>query len=341
MYFNYQQDDWNTWLPLEELAYNNSDHSSAKQSPFFTVYGRDPHFESGHITQDTSSRKLSTKIQSVQQEVRRELEVSINRFKRYADKSRAIPPVFNPGDIVWLSSKNIKSTRPTKKLSERWLGPFPILKKVSTYAYHLKLASQWKSIHPVFHISLLDQSRHQESQIGIKSLLLQSSFKKKRNGKSLKYWTQSLGEENYGIWWNGKVSVKNQKDPLGNQLKTSRIVLNCLNRLHLVLVLRSSPFQGGGNCHNHGNPPSWTSLWHIPSISNIWQFGHIHNRWPNWPLSFLMALMVILSSGASLAPSPSSSHSRLSPCFWESWVFSIQQVKYTPKACIWIFKLQK
>ncbi|MBW0583611.1 hypothetical protein O181_123326, partial [Austropuccinia psidii MF-1] len=123
----YNQDDWNTWLPLAEFAYNNSDHSSTKQSPFFTVYGRDPQFDSVHITQDTPAGKLSTKIQSVQQDVKRELEVAINRFKRYADKSRGSPPVFNPGDMVWLSSKNIKSTRPTKKLSERWLGPFPIL----------------------------------------------------------------------------------------------------------------------------------------------------------------------------------------------------------------------
>ncbi|MBW0472527.1 hypothetical protein O181_012242 [Austropuccinia psidii MF-1] len=58
--------------------------------------------------------------------------------------------------MVWLSSKNIESTRPTKKLSERWLGPFPILKKVSIHAYHLKLTSQWKSIHPDFHIYLLE-----------------------------------------------------------------------------------------------------------------------------------------------------------------------------------------
>ncbi|MBW0547218.1 hypothetical protein O181_086933 [Austropuccinia psidii MF-1] len=68
----------------------------------------------------------------------------------------ASQPVFNAGDMVWLSSKNIKSARPTKKLSERWLGPFPILKEFSTHAYHLKLPSQWKSIHPVFHISLLE-----------------------------------------------------------------------------------------------------------------------------------------------------------------------------------------
>ncbi|MBW0484651.1 hypothetical protein O181_024366 [Austropuccinia psidii MF-1] len=67
------------------------------------------------------------KLQSVQKDVKRELEVSINMFKRYADKIRAIPPVFNPGDM-----------------------------KVSTHAYHLKLPSQWKSIHPVFHISLLE-----------------------------------------------------------------------------------------------------------------------------------------------------------------------------------------
>ncbi|MBW0537820.1 hypothetical protein O181_077535 [Austropuccinia psidii MF-1] len=107
MYVSYHQDDWNTWLPLAEFAYNNSDHSSTKQSPFFTVYGRDPHFDSVHITQDTPAGKLSTKIQSVQQDVKRELEVAINRFKRYADKSRASPPVFNPGDMVWLFSKNI------------------------------------------------------------------------------------------------------------------------------------------------------------------------------------------------------------------------------------------
>ncbi|MBW0576738.1 hypothetical protein O181_116453 [Austropuccinia psidii MF-1] len=127
MYVSYHQDNWNTWLPVAEFAYNNSDHYSTKQSPFFPVCGRDPHFDSVHITQDTPAGKLSTKMQSVQQDVKRALEVSINRFKRYADNSRASSPVFNPGDM-----------------------------KVSTHANHLKLPSQWKSIHPVFHISLLE-----------------------------------------------------------------------------------------------------------------------------------------------------------------------------------------
>ncbi|MBW0461687.1 hypothetical protein O181_001402 [Austropuccinia psidii MF-1] len=58
--------------------------------------------------------------------------------------------------MVWLSSKNLKSTRPTKIISERQLGHFPIVKKISIHSYHLNLPSQWLSIHPVFHISLLE-----------------------------------------------------------------------------------------------------------------------------------------------------------------------------------------
>ncbi|MBW0492011.1 hypothetical protein O181_031726 [Austropuccinia psidii MF-1] len=106
-----------------------------------TVYGIDPQFDSAHNPQDTCVGKLSTKIQSVKQDLKKEPEVAINRLKRYSDKSRASSPIFNPGDMVWLSSKNIKSTRPAKKLSERWLVPLQILKKISTHAYHLKLSS--------------------------------------------------------------------------------------------------------------------------------------------------------------------------------------------------------
>ncbi|MBW0475596.1 hypothetical protein O181_015311 [Austropuccinia psidii MF-1] len=124
MYVSYHQDHSNTWLPLAESAYNYSDHSSTKQSLFCTVYGRDPKFDSVHITEDTPAGKVSTKIQSVQQDVKRELEVAINRFKRYADRSRASPPVFNLSDM----------------LEESWYSCLP------TQAF----------IHPVFHISLFE-----------------------------------------------------------------------------------------------------------------------------------------------------------------------------------------
>ncbi|MBW0510946.1 hypothetical protein O181_050661 [Austropuccinia psidii MF-1] len=160
MYVSYHQDDWHTWLPLAEFAYNNSGHSSTKQSPFFTIYGRNPSFDSIHISQDPLAGKSSTRLQSVQQVVKEELESSIRRFKKYADRNRAIPPDFQPADKVWLASKNINTTRPTKKLSEIWLGPFEALKKIGSHAYHLKLPQQWKSVHPVFHVSLLEPVKH-------------------------------------------------------------------------------------------------------------------------------------------------------------------------------------
>ncbi|MBW0506055.1 hypothetical protein O181_045770 [Austropuccinia psidii MF-1] len=58
MYFSYHQDDWHTWLPLAEFAYKNAENSSTKQSLFFTIYGRNPSFDSINISQDSPSGKL-------------------------------------------------------------------------------------------------------------------------------------------------------------------------------------------------------------------------------------------------------------------------------------------
>ena len=35
--------------------------------------------------------------------------------------------VYNPSDLVFLSSRNIKTARPSKKLEDKILGPFPII----------------------------------------------------------------------------------------------------------------------------------------------------------------------------------------------------------------------
>ncbi|MBW0570039.1 hypothetical protein O181_109754 [Austropuccinia psidii MF-1] len=122
------------------------------KSPSFTIYGRNPSFDSIHISQDSLAGKLSTKLQLVEQLIKEKLQSEIRRFKRYAGINRTIPPDFQPGEKVWLASKNLKTTRPTMKLSERWLGPFEVLNKSGSHAYHLTFPFQWKSVHPVFHV---------------------------------------------------------------------------------------------------------------------------------------------------------------------------------------------
>ncbi|MBW0553399.1 hypothetical protein O181_093114 [Austropuccinia psidii MF-1] len=109
MYVSYHQDDWHTWPPLAEFPYNNAENSSTKKSPFFTIYARNPSFDSSHISQDTPSGRLSTKLQSVQQVVKEELESERKFFKKYADRNTAIPPDFQPGDChrgSWTENKS-------------------------------------------------------------------------------------------------------------------------------------------------------------------------------------------------------------------------------------------
>ncbi|MBW0475302.1 hypothetical protein O181_015017 [Austropuccinia psidii MF-1] len=152
IYFSYHQDYWHIWLPLTEFAYNNAENSSKKQSSY-TIYGENTSFDSIQISQDTPAGKLSTKLQSVNQVVKEELESEIRNFKKYEDRNRTIPPE----DKLLLASRNINTKRPTKKLSERWLRTFEVLKKIGSYAYHLQFPQKWKKAHPVFHVSFLKQ----------------------------------------------------------------------------------------------------------------------------------------------------------------------------------------
>jgi hypothetical protein len=55
-------------------------------------------------------------------------------MKAQADKHRSIAPKYQIGNKVWLSTNNLKVTRASKKLMERWLGPYDITKIVGENA---------------------------------------------------------------------------------------------------------------------------------------------------------------------------------------------------------------
>ena len=76
-------------------------------------------------------------------------------YKEYADRHRKPDPNWKQGDKVWLIPRNIRTTRPAKKLDYKKLGPFRILAKIGTKAYKLDLPDSMK-IHPTFHVSLLE-----------------------------------------------------------------------------------------------------------------------------------------------------------------------------------------
>ena len=51
---------------------------------------------------------------------------------------------------VWLDTRNMQIKRPSKKLSDKFDGPFLITKIVSLHVYKFELPRDW-TIHPVFH----------------------------------------------------------------------------------------------------------------------------------------------------------------------------------------------
>jgi len=57
--------------------------------------------------------------------------------------------------MMWLLPRNIKTTRPAKKLDYKKIRPFKILARIGTSAYKLALPPSM-AIHNTFHISLLE-----------------------------------------------------------------------------------------------------------------------------------------------------------------------------------------
>jgi len=73
-------------------------------------------------------------------------------MKRYYDRRRTPAPVFNPGDKVFLNVLDIRTMRPSQKLSHRRLGPFIVERWIGPMAYRLKLPHWMKQLHPVFNV---------------------------------------------------------------------------------------------------------------------------------------------------------------------------------------------
>jgi hypothetical protein len=85
-------------------------------------------------------------------EAKAALVKSKDDMAKYYDRRRTPSPDYKPGDKVYLDASDIQTNRPSRKLSHRRLGPFPIVKKVGHGAYKLRLPPSMSRLHPVFNV---------------------------------------------------------------------------------------------------------------------------------------------------------------------------------------------
>ena len=105
-----------------------------------------------HVSKAPSVDELANKMAKVLEETRCNIIEAQGRMKTQADKHHTEAPNYKVGDKVWLSTSNLRLTCASKKLSERWVGPYVITKLVSNNTVELKLPQSMK-IHPVVNIS--------------------------------------------------------------------------------------------------------------------------------------------------------------------------------------------
>jgi hypothetical protein len=67
------------------------------------------------------------------------------------------------GERVMLSTKNIRMRTASKKLTDRYVGPFTILEAVGKNAYKLDLLKTYGRIHPTFQVSLLERYQRRDN----------------------------------------------------------------------------------------------------------------------------------------------------------------------------------
>ena len=75
-------------------------------------------------------------------------------YEHYANVHKQNAFNYVLGDEMWLDTRNMQTKQPSKKLSDKFDGPFPITKIIIPHFYKLELLHDWTN-HLVFYTKFL------------------------------------------------------------------------------------------------------------------------------------------------------------------------------------------
>ena len=93
------------------------------------------------------------KMTTINEVFKKQMVFDQTSYENFANKHKQNVFNYTVNDEVWLDTRNMKTKRPSKKLSDKFDGPFLITKIINPHAYKLELPRDW-IIHPVFHTNL-------------------------------------------------------------------------------------------------------------------------------------------------------------------------------------------
>ena len=164
-------------MAIVEFAFNNKIHIATKSLPFQVNYGREPRigFDIRKKRKNEKAEEFAREMKEIHEKARAALVKSQKEeIKRQADRSRKEAEEYRVGNKILISMKDFLMElmkRATKKLMEKFIGPYVVRKIVSKNAVKLELPALLR-IHLVVNVRRIVKYREQVK--GQKKILLPS-----------------------------------------------------------------------------------------------------------------------------------------------------------------------
>jgi hypothetical protein len=152
MFVSETQTDWDVYLPRVLFAYRTAYHEALGDTPFFSLYGRDPilpmdlaFLNTGKIWKSNEvaeyRRKLYFSLRDSRRLVERQLIKAQDRHEKRLSGQKKVS--YEEGDAVWVYQffRAKKGERKTKKLAFSWHGPYRVVGQVGQNAYRIAIPS--------------------------------------------------------------------------------------------------------------------------------------------------------------------------------------------------------
>ena len=165
MYVNHRQNNWSEWLAMAEFAFNNNVHTATKMSPFKANYGRELRmgFDIRKKEKNEKAEEFVREMKERHEEARATLVKSQEKIKKQVDRSRKEVEEYRVGNKVLISTKDFSMElmkRATKKLTEKFIGPYVVRKIVLENTVELELSALLR-IHPVVNVRRIVKYKEQ------------------------------------------------------------------------------------------------------------------------------------------------------------------------------------